>query len=202
MKNIAVDFVILPSEEVINKSIEFNKELAKINEDEIMLNKIDCSPHISLAMGTISETYLSKAKEIMQQASEKFSPISLKITNSYFGKIANGKIVSELQTENHFDIYSLHEFIMNNIKDILVDTKKEDFFFPENINDLTLKWVGEYSENSAFEKFNPHITIGFGEIKKLNEKIEFKANKLALFQLGNYCTCRKLICVVDLQHNS
>jgi len=55
MVKIAVDVVLLPSEEVTNQAIEANKGLLKQYADRIILDKENCLPHISLAMGCMDE---------------------------------------------------------------------------------------------------------------------------------------------------
>jgi len=48
-----------------------------------------------------------------------------------------------------------------------------------------------------FQNYNPHITLSCLEFENLGETIkfpvEFMSNKIAIFQLGDGCTCRKLI---------
>ena len=53
MSKIAIDAVLLPSDEVAARAIEANKELAKQSPGKIVLDKKDCLPHISLAMGHV-----------------------------------------------------------------------------------------------------------------------------------------------------
>ena len=50
MAKIAVDVVLLPSEEMMDKAIEINRELLKRFDNKIILNKENCLPHISLAI--------------------------------------------------------------------------------------------------------------------------------------------------------
>ena len=73
------------------------------------------------------------------------------------------------------------------------------YILPSEINNATIIWIKKYLKNSAFDNFNPHITIGFGEIEKINLPINFKAEKLALFQTGNYITCRKNLFTTRLE---
>jgi len=50
----AVDIVLLPSEKMMDKAIEANRELLKQCTDKITLNKKDCLPHISVGYGEIT----------------------------------------------------------------------------------------------------------------------------------------------------
>ena len=55
MNKIAVDVVLLPSDEMTDRAIRANTELVEKFGSEIVLNKKNCLPHISLAMGCINE---------------------------------------------------------------------------------------------------------------------------------------------------
>ncbi len=70
---------------------------------------------------------------------------------------------------------------------------------PPMASESTLAWIKNYSEKSSFEKFFPHITIGYGEINDYSFPIKFTASKLALCHLGNHCTCRKILASVKLE---
>ena len=52
MPKIAIDVVLLPPEEIMDKAIEINRQLA---DDPIKLNKENCLPHVSLCMGVVEE---------------------------------------------------------------------------------------------------------------------------------------------------
>jgi hypothetical protein len=62
----------------------------------------------------------------------------------------------------------------------------------------TLQWIRDYPENSSFENFFPHITIGYGQMENISSPIEFTASALALCHLGNHCTCRDVLISIDL----
>jgi len=65
MAEIAVDVVLLPSEEMADKAIAANKELLKQCADKIVLDKENCLPHISLAMGCIDERDIADIEKIL-----------------------------------------------------------------------------------------------------------------------------------------
>ena len=72
-------------------------------------------------------------------------------------------------------------------------------FNPPEVEGGTLEWIKDYAkkyDNPLL--FDPHITVGFGETDKFILPIEFTASTIALCQLGNHCTCRKVIISSDL----
>ena len=107
---IAVDVVLLPPDEIMDEAIEVNQALIKTFDNKpffqrsvfrkrfskgfkesftkeilynkgIVLNKEDCFPHISLAMGCIKKGDITKIDAILKDIAKKFSPITLNISD-------------------------------------------------------------------------------------------------------------------------
>lgn len=194
MAKIAVDVVLLPPEETMDLVIEVNRELLKTFHNKIVLNKESCLPHISLAMGGIEEKDLIAIEKILQKVAEEFSAMELKAINIYANIIPTGKKVSGFEIEKINKLQLLHEIIMEKlIPYFTYDITLDMLYSPSQTEEVTLFWVKNYLKNSSFEKYFPHITIGFGETDKVDLPIIFTASKLALCHLGNYCTCRKIL---------
>jgi hypothetical protein len=73
------------------------------------------------------------------------------------------------------------------------------FYNPSEVEDVTCTWVKDYGnkhDNPA--SFHPHMTVGFGETDRFALPMDFTSSTMALCQLGNYCTCRKVFAVFDL----
>jgi len=68
---------------------------------------------------------------------------------------------------------------------------------PPRVEESTLLWIRNYPEKASYEKFLPHITIGYGRIGDFSFPSRFTAYKLALCHLGNDCTCRKVLASVE-----
>ena len=66
------------------------------------------------------------------------------------------------------------------------------------VGESTLLWIKNYPAQSSYEKFFPHITLGYGEILFENLPIDFTVTKIALCHLGNHCTCRKVLAAAEL----
>lgn len=83
---------------------------------------------------------------------------------------------------------------MGILKKYLTKSSLEDFSESRKIDQLTLDWTNEYSEVSAGLDYRPHITLGVGYPRSTPSlPVSFIANKLAIFQLGPYCTCKKML---------
>jgi 2'-5' RNA ligase len=200
MAEIAVDVVLLPSEEMADKAIAANKELQKQYADKIVLDKENCLPHISLAMGCIDGRDIADIETVLQTIAEQSSLGQLSVIGIHTSENSAGEKVSLFQIEKTEALQSLHEEVMRRLAPYFsYDVRADMVLSPPKASESTLAWIKNYPENSSFDRFFPHITIGYGEINELSFPIEFAASKLALCHLGNHCTCRKILASVELE---
>ncbi len=188
MTKIAIDVVLLPPENIMDKAIEINSQFA---DDPIKLNKENCLPHISLCMGVLEEENLTKIKAIIEEISKQFSKLFLTID-----KISAEHVCFEVK--NNETLQKLHEGIMTKLSPYLsYDATTDMCFSPPFVVEKTLTWINNY-RNTSFEEFYPHITLGISKLENRDLNIDFVASKIVVCQLGNYCTCRKVIISSDL----
>ena len=211
MAEIAVDAVLLPSEEMADKAIEANRQLLKQCAgvpDKIVLDKENCLPHISLAMGCIDEKDIADIEKVLQTIAKQYSLEQLSVTGIHVGTSSAGEKVSVFRIERTKTLQLLHEEIMRRLAPYFsYDVTADMIFSPPEAGESTLLWIKNYPEKSSFEKFFPHITIGYGEICDLPFgsreagclPMKFTASKLALCHLGNHCTCRKILASSELR---
>jgi 2'-5' RNA ligase len=199
MVEIAVDVVLLPAEEMADKAIAANKELLKQYAHKIVLDKEICLPHISLAMGCIDERDLYEIGEILKTTVKETALGQLNAVCIHTEKNRAGEKVSVFQIEKTEALQSLHEELMHRLAPYFSnDVKAEMILSSSEISESTLDWIKNYPQKSSFDKFFPHITIGYGEINNISFPIKFAVSKLALCHLGNHCTCRKILASADL----
>ena len=209
MARIAVDVVLLPSDEMTDYAIEVNRELPETSDNKIILNKENCLPHISLAMGCIDEKDIPDIEKILRDIAKKCSFKELRVVDIRSETIPTGKKVSGFKIEKTKELQLLHEEVVEGLAPYLTyDVTTGMLFSPPEVEQATLSWIKNYPEKSSFENFSPHITIGFGETDKVKSgpaqrlcRIDagFTASKLALCHLGNYCTCRKILVSIELE---
>ena len=194
MAKIAVDVVLLPSERIMNKAIEANRILLKQYPDKIILDKENCLPHISLAMGCIDETDIAGIEMILQRVAKSHYPGRLYTDGIQIGTNAKNEKVSVLQLKRTKQLQSLHEAVMRNLVPYFsYDVSAEMVLSPPPAGESTLLWIRNYPGKSSFERFSPHITLGYGQLENVSLPPEFTASRLALCHLGNHCTCRKIL---------
>jgi len=198
MAKIAVDVVLLPSEEMADKAISANKKLLEQNADKIILDKEKCLPHISLAMGCIEEKDADEIETILKIIIHENSLRQLTATGIHISANKAGEKVSCFEIERTEELQSLHEEVMKGLARYFSYDVRAEMLLSSQTSESTLDWIKNYPENSGFENFFPHITIGYGEIDNFTFPIKFDVSKLALCHLGNHCTCRKILASVKI----
>ena len=200
MAEIAVDVVLLPTEEMADKAIAANKELLKQYAHKIVLDKENCLPHISLAMGCIYERNIDEIDKILKTAAKESSLGQLSTVCIHTESNRAGEKVSVLEIEKTEALQSLHEEVMKRLEPYFsYDVEADMVLSSSETGESTLDWIKNYPEKSSFEKFSPHITIGYGKINNFSFPIKFTVSKLALCHLGNHCTCRKILASTNLK---
>jgi 2'-5' RNA ligase len=200
MGKIAVDVVLLPSQEVTNQTIEANTRLLKQHSGQIILDEKSCLPHISLAMGCMEEQDIPIIEKILHTIAGKYNPGELNIAGISIGTNAIGEKVSSFTVKKTDKLQLLHEEVMRRTTPYFsYDVTEEMVLSPSTAGESTLLWIKNYPDKSAFINFFPHITIGYGQLDEFPFIAEFTASKLALCHLGNHCTCKKVLAAVELE---
>jgi 2'-5' RNA ligase len=191
MTKIAVDIAILPPEEIMEMAIALNREMG---DESLVLDKESCLPHITLCMGVLREEELPKVREAVAGVAREFDPIRLRI------EALNGEYLEFLIGHSQ-ELQRLHEAIMRAAGPYLTqDATAEMCHSPPRINEKSLAWINSYRENSAFDRFRPHITVGRGKSEARALDVAFTATRIGICQLGDHCTCRKVLGSVELGH--
>ncbi|MEA3489868.1 MAG: hypothetical protein U9R44_05985 [Candidatus Omnitrophota bacterium] len=187
---IAVDVVLLPPADVIEKAVRMNQELVETGNNDIVLDMEKCLPHVTLAMGCVKEGEIGNIDGILKGIAASFSPVEFKVVPSAGGGKAWFRI------EKNRDIELLHEIIMIRLSPFFNYKITEGMICRERgeeVNGLTLDYIRKFPVDSSFENYTPHITVGTGVMGKEVEYFKFVSEKLALCHLGDYCTCRKVL---------
>lgn len=196
----AVDVVLLPDEPMTARAIEINAELVEGFGKKIVLNKDNCLPHISLAMGCVEEGNITAIGKVLEKIAIETSLPDLKVAGVRTSENSKGEKVSVYEVEKTRQLQSLHEKVMDRLAPYLSGNVTEDMIYGgEEVAETTLLWIKNYREKVSFENFFPHITIGYGQIENHSLPVSFAASELALCHLGNHCTCRKVLVSIKLE---
>lgn len=195
MNKLAVDIVLLPSEEIMEAAYRFNQELLRRTKGKIVLDQNYSLPHLSLPMGALKEEDLPAAAHFLEEIAACFPSIPLIFTGIDAGPIATGETVAAWKVDPTAVLQSLHETVFNRLSPLLArDATAEDFIgFPDVVT-ASVDWVNRYPEAAAIERFSPHITLGIGALAPgAAFPPRGTAPRLAICRLGNYCTCREIL---------
>ncbi len=200
MSRKAVDVALLPSEAMMDRVIKVNAELVEKFSKKIVLNKENCLPHISLAMGCVAERDIADIEKVLEGITKESSVGNLRVLGIATSANSAGEKVLVLAVEKTDELQSLHEKVTDKLTGYLsYDVTSDMICGGEEIAESTLLWIKNYREKSSFANFSPHITIGYGEIVNGPFPIEFAVSKLALCHLGNHCTCRKILASYEVR---
>lgn len=193
MTKIAIDIALLLPDDIEDRCIQINQEC----ERKRPLGKEDYIPHVTLAMGIIDEKDLSHIQEYLQNLQS--NPLELSVDGIRYSETPEGN-KSALEVTNTQELQTLHETILNHVKQYLQKGASVEMLFKGDETGMTEKTklaLDTYSEKTSFENYWPHITLGCYDAKtKL--PITFKADTIALCHVGDGVTCRKIISTYKL----
>jgi len=194
MEKLAVDVVLLPAEPMMELAIEMNRKLIHRYPAKIILDRHSCLPHISLAMGTVQQTDLEAVNVVLADVARCYHFDRLEAVGVSIGTNAVGEPVSAFELDKTPQLQGLHEELMNRLEQFLSYDATDQMIAADGpVDSSTLLWINSYRDKSSFEKFFPHITIGYGRLAEQVGAVAFEARRLALCHLGNHCTCRRIL---------
>ena len=191
MSNIAIIVAIVPPKELVDLSVKINSESRKkgFHADELGIN--DFFPHITLFMGIVKKKDLANIVLILRKLFLKKRSFKLEIIgieDSSHRPEEN----SHLKIKNTKELQKIHNDVCENLSVYLQSIASEDSLFEnKEISDNTKKWLENYVLLSAYEKYNPHITLRCKNSRPQGLSAKFEVNEIAIFYVGNHCTCRK-----------
>jgi len=194
MSKIAVDVALLVSGKVEDLCIDLNQ---KALDSFSVLNKKNSFVHITLAMGVLGENDLEKTMGIINKIIKGKLPLDLELIRLDCHDTPDGKKSASFEVKKSSTLVDLHKQILEKLIPFFSFNSEVNMFFSEgndSINKISTYWVDKYKEKQNHpELFRPHISLKCGQVDFQNFSIKFTVNKLALCQLGNYCSCRKII---------
>lgn len=186
----ALDIVIIPEQSILDLSYQIN---ASFDDRRIDLNPINAVPHLTLSMGVVSDANQQALIDGLAALAEKYQGLELEISH-IFNAGFNVDSAEGLGIVHSVALMDLHNNSVALMQPFLEQYYEPDIFadYEQGLGESCMSWVRRFQNECVGEKFDPHITLGFGKVPEL-EFLKFKADKLALYQLGDYCTCNTLI---------
>lgn len=189
----AIDIALIPAKPLLNYALELNRNLSG---SALLLDLDTAVPHLTLAMAVIDDENLLKISKQLEILANKYKTLELTFNGIFKHYSEEHGLVSGLGFERSSKLMSLHKEAMTLVEQYAIKVNENDksiFAYPHEINySHAASWVVDFAQKHAYENFDPHITIGMGELKDLPSE-EFTFSKIALYHLGKFCSCRDLI---------
>jgi 2'-5' RNA ligase len=179
-------------------AIEANHWLVEEFDSPIVLGRERYRPHISLAMGCIDERDLPDIEAVLCQIANETTLPRLEVSGLETSESFSGNKVSVLAIERKEELQKLHEDVTAGLRSYLGHEAAEEMVWGDKASGSTLAWIKNYAQNSSYENFRPHITIGYGQLIRPKYPLEFGANTLALCHLADHCTCRAILATFSI----
>ncbi len=194
MKRFAINVVILPPDPVMDLALEWNHMLRKARPTNIALGKLQYLPHISIVMGCIRADRLDHAKGMLQSIATQHRTLELQMPDIRTVSTESGNKVITFDIMLTKEFAALHESIVHAFRPLLTQDADDDAINDSPpISSDAVDWINHYIPDQCFDRFWPHITLGFGDPPATFQPIPFLASRLAICHLGNHCTCRTIL---------
>ena len=153
-------------------------------------------PHLTLVQQFAQRSDLEAITEIAGDILTQQAPLELVTTH-----VSRAQVSSTLGIGLSHELHLLHRRLMEGLEpfrprdDRASAEHGADAFWSdgETPRRADIEWVARFREQSAFERFDPHVTIGAGALTAQVEPIPFVVNEAALCHLGRFCTCRRIL---------
>ena len=200
--SIAIDVLLIPSEEMYAQSIQLNALINQNNPETIKLDE-NHKPHITLLQCFIKEENLPKVNIALKGLFKTIKNDSLMAESLFYYKDEEESF-SMIAVEKSDFLLKLHEKIIELIQPYTVKNGSQVSFIQNpdgsSISESTITYVPEFIEKYSYDNFDPHISLGVAQTKLLDslaenifKPIQFKAASLSVYQLRDHGTAQKLL---------
>ena len=199
---VAVDVVLLPPGPIMDMALSANRTLLAGNPGGgIYLDRENCVPHISVAMLPARREDIPELVAKVARIAGQCSPMTMTIDAVAKHRGSTGETVCVFHILRSEIIQLFHKAVMNAVEPYAVPGAGPETFLGE-VSGPSIDCLHRFRKTSAYERYSPHITLGFGDLPELIPGIDFpvrfEATKAAICHLGNHCTCRSVLAEFDL----
>lgn len=196
----AIDLVLLPDASTTECAIDLSEDLLNgRSAKRLILNKQNRLPHISLAMGVITEDDMQQLTTGLATMAEVIHAPTLR-TMRVKSQSDPTDAIALVDLERTDELLAIHEQAMTLLTPVCSkNVTADDFVDPLPDSSGTIDWVRDFESSAAYKRFSPHITLGYGHLPNPAFPEAFLADRLAVCHLGEHCTCSKILFEVSLQ---
>jgi phosphoserine phosphatase len=197
---VAIDILIEPDQTMISKSREVN---ARLRENFPAGYELDAlhAPHITLLQRFVLTKDFDAVTAALTKVMVVEKPTELRLkVKGYEYVIWGGMAVTVFIVELTPELMRLHQKVIDTVAPFSVNGGTSSAFVGTEINPETIGWVETFIPKSSGENYMPHVTVGVANedfVKRMKaepcENFTFKAEGVALYQLGNFGTAAKML---------
>lgn len=147
-------------------------------------------PHITLVQQFVRGADLGAVVRALGHIAAQFPPIALRGAG-----LARGRTATSLAVTDGATLQRLHARVLDRLGPYTAPPGDAAAFVAEGepARDADVAWVRHFRAQAAGPRFEPHVTLGVGELGGAAPRIEFTATELAACHLGLFCTCRRVL---------
>jgi 2'-5' RNA ligase superfamily len=197
---IAIDVLLVPDRATIDKSISLNAQLRANYPTGYALDATRI-PHLTLLQRFVPAKDFEAVCAIITNVLDDEPPTAMTLTATSIDSVSfEGLAVAVLVVERTPKLMRLHQEITDAVVPFSVGGGSPAAFADAKVAAGTVDWVETFVPKSSGKNYQPHITAGIAAeafVAHLKAApfmpFAFKADALAVFQLGNFGTAaRKL----------
>jgi hypothetical protein len=195
---LAIDVLLVPDKATIDKSISLNAQLRTNYPAGYALDATRI-PHLTLLQRFVSAKDFEAVCAIITKVLDDKPPAAMTLTATSIDSVSfEGLAVAVLVVECTPELMRLHQKITDAVAPFSVGGGSPAAFADSKVAAGTVEWVETFVPKASGENYQPHITAGIAAeafVAQLQAApfmpFSFKADALAVFQLGNFGTAAK-----------
>ncbi len=150
-------------------------------------------PHLTLVQQFAKPRDLEAIAGVVDEVIQHQAPLALMTTH-----ISCAQTSSTLGVKRTGELATLHRRLIEGLEPFRNGAHgddKHDAFWTDGDGPRSadIAWVATFREQSALQRFDPHITVGVGPLAAGVAPTPFVVTRLAMCQLGRFCTCRRIL---------
>jgi len=147
-------------------------------------------PHVSLAQLYVRTDDLAKVRNETEHAIREVSPLALQAADLHLGGTTS--VIRLVRTEA---LERLHVDLMDRLEPFEITDGAPTAFVGdgEPPRPADVRWVERFRETAAYDRFDPHVTLGVGPVTEWTGLAEMQATRVTICHLGRFCTCRRVL---------
>jgi hypothetical protein len=196
-KIVAINVLLLPDRQMSARAREINSQLRQTYPQGFALDASHV-PHISILHRYVSAETLPKVLAAVAQAAAKYPSGGWTLTASGLESSPwQGHQVTSIKVQKTPELAALQDELVAALRPYAVESGGPDAFVTTpgepTVGEQTIEYVRTFVEKQTGEHYQPHITAGISDSRPAGEfkPMQFKVERLAVYQLGNIGTARK-----------